>query len=280
MPQFTPPFSVEQEPREAGQGRGRMEKGVTMFCFSLCQPSGYEPKLLRAQFDMGTSIFGCDAYAVYSNKAFEVAPGVVTSVVPNNLKCPVHEIAWNVDIFLAVWRKVISQLWYRSYDWTIKTDPDAVMFPGKLVVVLRDHRENVDYINNCQYGLHGPIEVLHRRAVDALAADYQLSPNKDRPFKCVQKYPQSIVGKAQWGEDMFVDICLRTVLGLRVALDTRLMCEAHCDCPDWYFCGNGTLRVTLHPFKRPDMYRQCVANAMAMELITAGPAPAGNELAR
>jgi len=259
---YTPLAAKAAEPTQAYVGTSASPAGATMFCFSLCQPTGYEPKLLKAQFEIGASIFGCDAYAIYSNRAFEITTGVVTSPVSDSLKCQVHEIAWNTGIFLAVWHKVIHQAWYRSYEWTVKTDPDAVFFPNRLIPVLKDH-QGAGYLNNCQYGLHGPIEVFSRSAIDTLAQDYAMSPDGRRPKRCVDAYPQAIVGDAQWGEDMFMDICLRTVLQVKPGLDTRLMCEAHCDCPDWYWCHNGTGRVSYHPFKQEDMYRQCVANAIA-----------------
>jgi len=259
---YTPLPALAVEATQVGSGQGPGLQGLSMFCFSLCQPTGYEPKLLKVQQHLGTSIFACEAWAVYSNRAFEIAPGVTTSVVANSLKCEVHEIAWNTNIFIAVWHKVINQSWYRSYDWTVKVDPDAVFFATRLRVVLQDHT-TAGYLGNCQYGLHGPIEVFSRSAIDTLAQDYQASPDGTRPQNCIERYPQAIAGKAQWGEDLFLDFCLRNVLGVRAALDTRLMCEAHCDCPDWYWCHNGTSRVTYHPFKQADMYTQCVANAMA-----------------
>jgi len=258
---YKPLAPLVQEAVAPGKGSGPGLPGTTLFCFALSQPSGYEPSLIKAQFDMKTGIFACEAFAVYSNRAFEVAPGVATSVVPDSLKCPVHEIAWNTGIFLAVWSKVIAQAWYRQWDWTVKVDPDAVFFPDRLQRILLDHI-GVGYLNNCQYGLHGPIEVLARSAMDVLAKDFARSPSGKRPQTCMERYPQSIVGDAQWGEDMFLDICLRTVLNVRADLDSRLICEAHCDCPDWYWCHNGTSRVTYHPFKDVDMFRQCVANAM------------------
>lgn len=256
-----PPLAPEATAPGRGRGPGAIA-GTLMFCMSLSQPDGYELQMLKAQYEMSTSIFACEGFTVYSNRAFEVVPGVATSVVLDSLKCDFHEIAWNTGTFIAVWHKVVQQGWYKSYDWTVKVDPDATFFPDRLRAILPAHA-GTGYLVNCKYGMHGPIEVLAKHALDTLAQDYARSPDGTRPQKCVETYPQAITGKAQWGEDMWLDYCLRKVLGVTYQTEYRLMCEAHCDCPNWYWCHNGTDRVTYHPFKREDMYRQCMANAMS-----------------
>jgi len=229
-----------------------------LFCFALIQPSGYEPKMLKDQHGLRTSIFACDKFAVYSNTVMEIAPGVETRVVDSDLKCEFHEIAWNAWIFIAVWKRVIEDGFYKSYTWTVKADADAVFFPDRLRAIVREHPK-AGYLNNCKYGLHGPIEVLSKRAVDALAADYRTGNGK-KPALCVRSLPKL----GTWGEDMFLERCLHKVLGVQPEIDERLMCESHCDCPNWYWCHNGSSRVVYHPFKRVDMYRQCMANAQYM----------------
>lgn len=106
--------------------------------------------------------------------------------------------------------------------------------------------------------MHGPIEVLSREAVGALAWDYRNHENKTFPTKCVHAQELS-----RWGEDMFLDKCLMDTLEVKREFDVRLMCEEACGCPDWFWCQNGTERVTFHPFKTTGSYRNCVANAMA-----------------
>jgi hypothetical protein len=106
--------------------------------------------------------------------------------------------------------------------------------------------------------MHGPIEVLGKLAMNTLKEDYDSSPDKKSPKKCVTEMHFGL-----WGEDMFLDQCLKKVHKLESELDHRLMCEAHCECKDWYWCNNDTQRVSYHPFKRPDMYIQCMANAVA-----------------
>jgi len=241
-------------------GPGRA--GLELFCFSLIQAQGYEPRMLAMEHGLGTSIFACEEFSIYSSAVFQIVEGVYTEQVNSDLKCEFHEIAWNTNIFIAVWAKVIADGTFRARDWTVKVDADATFLPDRLRAALQDH-PNAGYISNCHFGLHGPIEVFSRRAVEALAADYGRSVGGSRPETCVQRMPEAITGRAQWGEDMFVDKCLTEVLGVTGELDSRIMCEAHCDCPNWYWCANGTSRVTYHPFKREDMYRQCLANQLS-----------------
>jgi len=234
-------------------------KGVSLFCFSLMRPGSSEVDLLEMQQQHGISIFLCDEYMVYSNKPVRLGSDLTASVINSDLKCKSggdYGKALNSWIFIEVWRKVIADGRYFHHDWTVKVDPDAVFFPDRLKEVLQDHSE-AGYVNNCKDGMHGPIEVVSRKAVGALAWDYRTTPNKTYPSRCVAAQELS-----RWGEDMFLDKCLMETLGVKREFDVRLMCEGSCGCPDWYWCQNGTRRVTFHPFKTVDNYMNCLANAM------------------
>merc|ERR1712217_671241 len=202
---------------------------------------------------------GCDGWGVYSNESITVGEGLKTHVVNTSLKVKFggdSYTALNSWIFIAMWKKVIDLKVHKKYDWIVKVDPDAVFFADRLRTVVARHR-NAGYINNCQYGLYGPIEVLSAKAVTALEMDYAASWDGKAPKQCVDT-----LHFGQWGEDFFLSRCLWQVLKVEGELDTTLMCEAHCSCSDWYWCRNGTDRVSFHPFKRVDMYKQCMANAL------------------
>jgi len=234
--------------------------GGSLWCFSLMVPTGYEKGMLQWQHARKASIFACDGYGVYSNKKLTVAPGVTTSVVDSDLKCQYggdSGTALNAWIFIAVWEKVIQDKFYQKYDWVVKVDPDCVFFPDRLGKLLAGV-EKKGYINNCKYGMHGPIEVFSSDAIDILGKDYEASWDGKAPKMCVKKQHFG-----QWGEDMFLDQCLGKILEVKPRpLEPRLMCEAHCDCPAWYWCQNGTDRVSYHPFKTQEAYEVCMANAL------------------
>jgi len=247
-----PRLRVKQQEKAAGPD------GVSLYCFSLMRPDSYEVDLLNAQQVHGAGIFACNECMVYSNQAIRIG-SLTASIVNSDLKCTAggdFGKALNSWIFIEVWRKVIENNRWYHHDWTVKADPDAVLFPSHLQRILLDHRE-AGYVNNCQDGMHGAIEVLSKKAVGALAWDYRRSHNKTYPRHCVAAQELS-----RWGEDMFLDKCLKDTLNVRREFDVRLLCEGSCGCPDWYWCQNGTTRAAFHPFKAADPFVNCVANAL------------------
>merc|ERR1712110_1008910 len=58
-----------------GQLKGDPLLRVSLFCFSVIRPTGYEPMILRAQLERGAGIFACDGSAVFSEGHFTLGPG-------------------------------------------------------------------------------------------------------------------------------------------------------------------------------------------------------------
>merc|ERR1739836_331063 len=108
---------------------------------------------------------------VYSNIVTEVVPGVKTKVVNSDLKCEKHEVWWNTPIFIAVWAAVVQEGRFDFHDWTVKVDPDTVFFPDRLRSILQTH-PTAGFVANCKYGLHGPMEVFAKSAMEIFAYDY------------------------------------------------------------------------------------------------------------
>merc|ERR1719355_88699 len=119
-------------------------RSASMYCFSLAIPGSYEPQLLRFQYAERTSIFACEEYALFSNKAIDVAPEVKTSLVDSDLTCDKggeFGTALNLKIFLAVWTAVLRDKEFQFHGWTVKVDPDTVFFPRRLLGLLSNHHE-------------------------------------------------------------------------------------------------------------------------------------------
>lgn len=94
------------------------------------------------------------------------------------------------------------------------------------------------YLNNCKWGLHGPIEVFSRRG---LAAFYAGLP------QCVS------LMEHPWGEDKFIDQCMQKI-GVTRENEYDLLSETACGeqpAP----CGSEN--VAFHPFKSIDSYFKC-----------------------
>jgi hypothetical protein len=233
---------------------------ASMFCFALMQPDSYEQQLLKFQSQQQTNIFGCDAYAIYSNRVIPIDDGVETHVVDSTLKCGMggeFGTALNLDIFIVVWNKVIEEGTYLQSNWTVKSDPDSVFLPERLRVILSIYQEEKTgiYMNNCKYGLHGPLEVFSANAVTAWGNGYK---------QCQQHFEEKCKGDCMWGEDLFVDQCLWKVLGARRVSDFRLILEDHCDPPeDWQTCSDPSI-AAFHPFKNVSSYTQCMNAANAI----------------
>jgi hypothetical protein len=230
---------------------------ISLFCFSLMLPNSYEQKLLAMQVEANVSIFACDAFSVYSNGSIVVSHRLTTTAIESNLTCTTggeFGTVLNLHIFLTTWTQVVKDGLYLQHDWTVKVDPDAVFLPLRLKGILRIYKEggNGVFLNNCKFGLHGPLEVLSRRAVQAWS--------KGWPW-CQAHFRQRCDGDCLWGEDMFIDQCLSKVLGVTRVNDFRLLVEDHCDAPsDWQSCRD-TSRAAFHPFKTLTGYRHCLGNA-------------------
>jgi len=223
----------------------KITKAMSLFCFSLMLPWGYEPGLLHSQFVANRSIFSCEEFAVYSNVSTN-ASGVMTRVIPINLHCKIggqYHTALNTPIFLAVWKKVVDDGTFRFHAWTVKADPDAVFMPMRLRALVgsedRAQEGNGMILNNCKFGLHGPLEVVSRRALEVYAE------GSDR---C--KHPPQ--------EDVYLQACMQT-LGVREVDQFKLLAEDHCKSKDWDKCQSR--HVAFHPFKTVSNYRRCLANA-------------------
>mmetsp|Transcript_62412 Transcript_62412/g.180935 ORF Transcript_62412/g.180935 Transcript_62412/m.180935 type:complete len:903 (-) Transcript_62412:56-2764(-) len=98
------------------------------------------------------------------------------------------------------------------------------------------------FLVNCRFGLHGPIEVLSREAVNIFVAGIP---------KC------ATLRKNPWGEDKYLDHCLQK-LGVRRVLKFDLLNEIACGQPA-VDCGSPA--VAFHPFKDAANYFGCMAKA-------------------
>jgi len=229
----------------------------TLFCFALMMPHSYEQELLEDQESRGTGLFDCDNWMVYSNEAIPI--GLKTSsVIDSDLKCEKggeFGTALNTDIFIVLWTKVVEDALYLEHNWTVKVDPDAVFFPLRLRMLLTTHTEveRGVYINNCKYGLHGPLEVLSRNAVTVWSKGWP---------DCKKTFETKCGGDCFWGEDLFLDQCLDKVLGVKRDNDFRQLLEDHCEPPPGWDDCTDELVVAFHPFKNVTAWNKCLTTGL------------------
>jgi hypothetical protein len=224
--------------------------GSSLFCFLLVVPWGTEHELVKWQHKERKGIFDCDQHAVYSNTTNIDLMGAQVLLVPTDLACPTGgqwKTRLNTPIFIKLWQQVVRDGQYSLTAWTVKVDPDAVFLPQRLrdVVGSPSHHGaqegNGIFADNCEYrhSLHGPIELLSRRALEVYSLGHQAH--------CKQP-PQ---------EDVYMRACLLK-LGVKKIQDYSLLAEEYCFW-DWRSCKAS--RVAFHPFKTLQGQWDCFANA-------------------
>lgn len=230
----------------------------SLYCFALMIPHSYETQLLAWQYLFQASIFACNEYAVYSNESMEITRGLKTNVVNIDLTAQFggeFGTALNTEIFMAAWRKVISDGRFAYHCWTVKADPDTVFLAPRLRSVLRTYPEDYGnglYLNNCRFGMHGPLEVFSREGIRRW---YRGSK------KCFKYFYGLCNGPCLWGEDMFVDQCLGRYLNVTRKNVYNLLMEDHCAPPQgWEDCKDSSM-VAFHPFKKLRNYQVCLHKA-------------------
>jgi len=218
---------------------------------------------VKMHFQRKVGIFACDEPGVYSNQVIHVGPGVDSNVVASDLKCNVggeFKTALNTDIFIAVWKRVVVDGRFTQHDWTVKVDPDTVFFASRLKSHLSSQKPGDPpggaYINNCKFGMHGPLEVFTKNAVHNWIMGIS---------HCVAHFTRLCSGPCLWGEDMFMDQCFQRVLGVQRENDYAMLNEAACDPkPGWDSC-NDVSYVAYHPFKTLEGWQACLTNSESVQ---------------
>jgi len=228
---------------------------VKLYCWALMMPHGDEVTLVRMMLNKNAGLFRCDQYSVFSDGDITLSPGPPVRIGTTDIgsvKCnyggPWY-LALNSEVFLKVWRKVFKEELYLQNEWTVKIDPDAVFLPDRLRQQVLHFDSDADvYLNDCDQGLHGPIEVIARGGMKVF----------DRGCDKCEKHLKHEFD--QWGEDVFLRHCLGFLKVNRVD-DFRLLSEDRCfyENPAQNGCTSG--KVAFHPFKKPDTYFRCLKEA-------------------
>jgi len=229
----------------------------TILCVALMLPFGGEVTLIRNQLERGVGAFGCNGWDVYSNTSVDLGSKLskrfFTKVIPGSMQCNFAHwyatpSALNSAIFYRLWQRVFWDGDYLQYDWILKLDPDTVILPGRF----RNHVANINpedsvYLNNCDEGLHGPLEALSRGGMRRFMQGLQ---------DC-HDFLQS-----EWmtyGEDVWLRRCLAH-LEVSPKEDFGLLYDRACRPYKWPLpCDTGA--AAFHPLKTPEGYLECLRNA-------------------
>jgi hypothetical protein len=276
-----------QEGKHSGAAQRAWEAeeraSLSLFCFALVVPWTGEPALIIWQRGTGRDIgiFGCDQAVVYSDLAGVklLRDGGLTGDEARSLDddveggstdlhapfCGQYHTVCNTPIFRKLWGKVISDTDFRRHAWIIKADADTVLLPSRLRRTLSFSADlqqaqagKGSFLKNCQLGLHGPLEVLSRQAVESYSAGHRDHCEAGAP-------PQ---------EDVYIHDCLLK-LGVRELERYDLLAEEEChrgdfvQSPRWWACDEVETSA-FHPFKSVDKWETCLSNAKQAEANGAG----------
>jgi len=234
-----------------------------LFCCSLMLPWTYEKQMLKSHAKKGVGIFECDDFAVYSSKRIKLRGGhypIYSDLMNGTLRAKMggeFHTALNTPIFRRFWKRVIADKRAWSMDWVVKVDPDAVFFPQRLKIILKNRwtqglPHEAIWLQNCQLGLHGPIEVLSKQA---------LGTDKDKQSHCDEEAEK--IGQ----EDKFLGHCLQHI-GIKQVNAYNILLEWEWACNERPSSSHTQAlppcydkQVSFHPFKTVKTYWQCYHKA-------------------
>ncbi|CAE7780837.1 C42C1.13 [Symbiodinium microadriaticum] len=240
---------VGQDSHLAGPGDGIVEKVSTpllpmadMFCFTVMGLPTTEQPLLTGQKEKSKGLFACPSFAVFGTVKIppvtKVIPGLQTQVAYGGK----WKTAMNTQVFAQVWKEVQQMPEVAAHAWTVKLDADTVFLPHRLGPLLPASPPS-SYLQNCNEGLHGPIEVISREALKAIQWD--------------------VCGAIAY-EDFWLESCLRRAGASAIPAWPKLLHEKGCRPRLSGPCGSSS--VAFHPKKSPSEWWSCLAEAEAFPI--------------
>lgn len=257
-PTSTPPALANPTTTTAAPTTAAPVSPTSLFCFQVMNVKNYELSIVRMQLSKGASIFGCDAWSVFSDEKTWLSPGPPVRIENTVLDIQVQAAAGtsthflNTDVFTTAWRMIQKEGKYKQHGWTVKVDPDAVFFAPRL----RDHVRTLPYfpngvyILNClfndgKYWFFGAVEVISKKAVETYFEGSDV---------CMRS-----LDRGELGEDTWLRKCL-DMLHVSNTKDAGLLSDGYCnEAPSP--CVSG--KATFHPFKNPAAWLQCWREAQA-----------------
>merc|ERR1712079_216628 len=228
-----------------------MGASPALFCFLVMRPDGYEPGLVRSQFERRAGIFACDDFSVFCDGGqVHLGDGPGGSISSDAHHVPElrdGKGSWgswlNTLTFQNVWDELLRSSRYRAADWVLKADPDAVFLPPRLRGVLKDLTNGQGlYIRNCNQPNHiamqGSIEIFSRKAIETYGEQVQ---------RC-----KGELNWHGWGEDSYMQHCMEH-LGMGGVQKFDLMSDVNCA----QFPCTDTSRVSFHAFKTENGWWDC-----------------------
>mmetsp|Transcript_76123 Transcript_76123/g.198340 ORF Transcript_76123/g.198340 Transcript_76123/m.198340 type:complete len:518 (+) Transcript_76123:3-1556(+) len=216
----------------------------SLYCFAVIRTTGYEPGLLKAQYDIGAGIFGCDDFSILTADDTTMVGDYKTVQFPGApIVRSIDNTAGNTLLFVNAWQAIVGLNIWRNHTYTLKIDPDAVMLPDRIRNHLYPHVGENMYVVNCPIGdmMYGAVEAFSYYAIKAwwLRGHECNDPNN-------------------WGEDKYMTNCMDH-LGVARVHDTAIVGDNLCLGTD--NCMNGNA-AAFHPFKDVGSWIACYRRAV------------------
>lgn len=235
----------------------------TLLCFLVSRSWGDELEMVRAQAAQRAGIFACSASAVVSDARLSLGAPCQTYAIGDLKANPVPWGVANTWVFVKAWDAIIAADVWRRHDWTVKVDPDAVLFPDRLLQhlskipknVLLDHSGGAWghrglFIKNCQVGLtlRGALEVISRSGVETYMKHTHECQAKNNPDGS--------------GEDGFMHDCW-SMIGVGKVFLPDLLRDQYCAGGSQAPSCNDGWAAAFHPMKHTWNWNNCFHIAAA-----------------
>jgi len=267
-----------------------LAEGVTLptqslYCYAIVTvdtgsplPS-HELDLMNYQAEKGFGVFECEQTGLFSDGSISLKDGTQFTQVHDTdgdwkFAKRKETGAWvNTGLFTSVWKQMKADGKWRSADWVVKVDPDAVFVVPRLKKRLESTYEvaSGSYLVNCpyvDYGFFGNLEVISNTGFNTLLENIDVC-KADTTINWKVGIKNGKYGPS--GEDLFAQQCMDVKGVRRVAafdLSQDGACESkrdkgeeknkkfepHCS----YSYG-----VSLHPFKKVAAWSKCMDETLA-----------------
>ncbi|CAK0825511.1 unnamed protein product [Prorocentrum cordatum] len=232
---------------------------LTFFCWLLVTKGTYEVDIMREQLRKRAGIFACEEQAMMTHDEGwtldDELGGEMMPIEEAEVGVSKDGTAGNSLLFINAWDAVLALNKWQRHDWTIKTDPDALIVPDRLRASLAKVTEDTHlgeelfaYVKTCHKDngmknmMFGAMEALTKVAVKKYA---------EGVHRCRQ------LDWKTWGEDLFLMNCMDN-LGA-IGMDRfSIVSDDLCNGLD---CGDPAAGV-FHPMKTVDSWNACYEKAV------------------
>jgi len=238
------------------RGAGGAVSSESLFCMALMASGTHEQELIAMQQRTRRGIFDCDGYVVYSDHPVHISSGYEAMAVSASFGGEAGDdlgARASIHVWTRVWDQVHADGDYLRFAWTVKAEPDCVFMPRRLRPVLAGYAGSLGdprgvYLNNCEFGLQGAIEVFSAHAVTQWLHSRR---------ECEDHFGRLCRGDCHLSEATLVDQCLRQVVRAKRETVERLLADDACGPrAGWRDCTAAGV-VAFHPFAEVAAYSAC-----------------------